>query len=369
MGVRCWGLGKGGAGLELTGRLVADRMRVRLYCHYISSNQNRVGCAEFEQSSLLLTTADSKKEETVLPFLPPPHVRASARNISNAHVIEAVGLGSDEVSGIIIDSKVAMEQIHPTYSIALLPLSDDVVVTFADARFYADCFAYEHEIPCIALPNESDFRKSGITFAVSKEGKRRTRESYFGDLCMAMECINSSRLGPLSWIKCRYDTSRRVEPLKIDYTLRYQQVAEAVSLYSLALRQIDPYSEYLCYYRVIENMTASNGKNWLEQNLSRLLQASFGRLQVGDDGLLRRLRKPNLFVLFKRRAIKRLNELQATRSNAKIVDLLYKTNRCGIAHGQSIRHADFDSDFREVSLDCFIVKMMARLAIDDKLPC
>lgn len=303
----------------------------------------------------------------MLPFNVPPYVKASRSRIMNAYTIEAVGLACDEVSEVIVDSKVAMEQMHPTSFIALFPLSDDVDISYADARFYADCFAYEHEIPCIAVPNTSDFRKSGIAFTVEREGKRKTRESYFESLCMAFECINGNRLGPLSWVRCRYNTSVKCKPIKVNYTHRYLRVAEAVHLYSLALRQIDPYSEYLCYYRVIENATNSNGRNWLELNLPRLPSASFGRLQIGSDGCLHRrlVRRSNLFTLLKHRAVKRLGELQKTKSYAEIADLLYGTNRCGIAHGRSIRHVDFDSDFCEVSLDCFIIKLMARLVIDD----
>lgn len=46
---------------------------------------------------------------------------------------------------------------------------------------------------------------------------------------------------------------------------------------------------------------------------------------------------------------------------------LYEVNRCGIAHGKSgPRLYDFAEDVREVARDVFILKLLARLAIQDE---
>ena len=64
----------------------------------------------------------------MLPFNKPKYIKASKRTIIKAYVLEAVGLASDEVIGVVIDNKVVMEQIHPTYSIALIPMTDQDII-------------------------------------------------------------------------------------------------------------------------------------------------------------------------------------------------------------------------------------------------
>jgi hypothetical protein len=304
----------------------------------------------------------------VLPFSKPSYVGASRQAIVNAYVIDAVGLARDQVLGVVIDDQVALEQIHPTYSLALLPLADDVVISYEDALFYADCFAYEHEIPVIALPRGGQI---DIEFLMDRRGKRATREAYFHELAVALESVNALRLGPMGYVEFRYDTSEYLSStgdpvVRLNYSGRYGLAAQEVHLYSLALRQIDPLSEYLCYYRVIESASRSNGLGWLEQNLGRLESARFGMLSAGP-GDPRKRRRVNLFTVLRRRAIARLRNLLNTMSYADIASRLYHTNRCGVAHGQSIRRADFSTDFRDVYLDGFVLKLMARLAIEDKL--
>jgi hypothetical protein len=305
----------------------------------------------------------------MLPFSKPEYVRASKRAILNARVIDAVGLASDSVCGVLLDDKIALEQIHPTYSLALLPLTNEIVITYEDALFYADCFAYEHEIPTIAIPRRT--AQSGLRFLLDKRGKRATREAYFHDLAVALESVNALRLGPLGHVEFRHDTSER--PLRtkdafvrLNWTDKYGGVSQEIHLYSLALRQIDPLSEYLCHYRVIESASDSNGLNWLEQNLRRLQFARFGMLPAGV-GYEVRVRRVNLFSLLRRRAVARLRDLTKKLSHAEIAKRFYHTNRCGIAHGRSIRRSDFATDFKEIYLDGFVIKLMARLSIEDKL--
>jgi hypothetical protein len=304
----------------------------------------------------------------VLPFSKPSYIRASGQAIVNAYVIDAVGLASDTVLGVVIDDEVALEQIHPTYSLALLPLTDDIVISYEDALFYADCFAYEHEIPVIPHPKRGP---AEIEFLLDREGKQATRKIYFHELVAALESVNALRLGPLGYVEFRHDTSKYPsltgDPVvHLNYREKYGLAAQEVHLYSLALRQIDPLSEYLCYYRVIESASRSNGLDWLEQNLGRLEFARFGMLPAGAGDRTYR-RRTNLFTVLRRRAIARLRDLSRTMSYANIASRLYHTNRCGIAHGKKIRRADFTTDFGEVYLDSFVLKLMARLAIEDKL--
>jgi hypothetical protein len=304
----------------------------------------------------------------VLPFTKPTYVKSSKQTIRNAYVLGAVGLASDQVFGVVIDNKVALEQIHPTYSLALLPLTDDITISYEDALFYADCFAYEHEIPVIAYPKKWQIE---IEFLLDKRCRRDTRKTYLQDLVGALENIISTRFGPLGFVDFRTDIlkypSKTGKPFAcLSYSEKYKFVSKEIHLYSFALRQIDPLAEFLCYYRVIESASKSNGLNWLEQNLGRLKFVRFGMLPAGQADNNRK-RSINLFTALRHRAAIRMRELLKTMTYEDVAKRFYYTNRCGIAHGHSIRRADFSTDFREVYLDCFVIKIMARLIIEDKL--
>jgi hypothetical protein len=304
----------------------------------------------------------------MLPFSKPPYVKASRSTIVNSYILEAIGLAADSVFGVVVDDKVAFEQIHPSHSIALLPVTDNVVIDYSDALFYADCFAYEHEIPVLPLPKR---RRIPISFLIDKQGLKIDQNTYFHALSMALESVNAMRLGPLAYVEFRHDNSRYLshpdEPaLCLNYQRKYSITMQEIHLYSMALRQIDPFSEFLCLYRVIESASQSNGVDWIQQNLPRVESAKFGMLAAGGENYKSR-RKINLFTVLKRFAVSHLRKLRKSMSYSDIAKRIYHVNRCGIAHGRKIRWVDFAVDFNEVYLDSFILRILARLAIEDKL--
>jgi len=304
----------------------------------------------------------------MLPFAKPEYVKIPRHAIINSYVMHTVGLASDQVTGVVIDNRVALEQIHPTYILALLPLRNDIKIYWRDVLFYADCFAYEYEIPVLAYPKKMTMK---IDFLLDRRHKINAKNSYFSALKDALESVTALRLGPLGYVEFRYDTSMYQYPIRkpvvrLSYSEKYQSVAKEIHLYTLALKQIDPLHEYLCYYRVIESIAENNGKNWLEKNFDRLPSYKFGFLPAGTDDQIPH-RRINLFTVLRRRAVKHLRNLSKNMSYDDIAKRLYNKNRCGIAHGKSIRWLDFSADFEEVFLDVYLIKMMARLAIEDKL--
>lgn len=305
----------------------------------------------------------------MLPFSIPPYVKASKRSIENSYIIGAIGLKRDSVSGVLIDEKIALEQIHTTYFLMLIPLSDSIKIDYEDALFYADCFAYEHEIPVIAYPKRCGKYTNFILDGNYK--KDISRKIYFDELTVSLESIVSLRLGPLGCVEFRYDTLNNFSPLdpavNLNYSRKYFNVRKELHLYSFALRQVDPLSEFLCYYRVIESATNSDGEKWLSENLGRLESEKFGFLPAGvGDGYVHK-RRINLFTVLRRRALARIRSLKKSeKSNKSIAKKLYRESRCGIAHGKKIRRADFGIEFEDIYLDCFIIKLMARIAIECK---
>lgn len=87
-------------------------------------------------------------------------MKVPIEQMGDVYMIHARGLAKDQVRAIIVDSKVKMEQIDWFGYIALLLLSGEKIA-YADAQFYADCFAYEHEIPCLAQPSDEEFEHEG----------------------------------------------------------------------------------------------------------------------------------------------------------------------------------------------------------------
>jgi hypothetical protein len=142
-------------------------------------------------------------------------------------------------------------------------------------------------------------------------------------------------------------------------------VSQEIHLYSVALRQADALGEFLCYYRVIESATRSNGKAWISSALDVLPAHDYGHIGIGHEGV-RRAR--NLLSIWRSKALRRLSVLrQRFGSPAGIAGYLYNTNRCGIAHGKDIVRADITQSYFEVVRDTYLLKLLARLAIDQKL--
>lgn len=184
-------------------------------------------------------------------------------------------------------------------------------------------------------------KQKALVKSIEKGRGEYINTSYCQSLSMAYETINCIRLGPLGYVNFRWPGFDK--EVDIPYTKKYSRVAKELSLYSMAVRQIDPLSEFLYYYRVIESVTSSNGKEWILKNLGRLVNYDFGFLEFGSDALIgRHRRRTNVFSIYKIRALKRMEELNNKLSGRTIAEYFYHENRCGIAHGKAdIKEYDF----------------------------
>jgi hypothetical protein len=64
----------------------------------------------------------------------------------------------------------------------------------------------------------------------------------------------------------------------------------------------------------------------------------------------------------------RLNKLNKELVGRSLAEYFYNENRCGIAHGISnIKEYDFSYNIEEISNDVYILKLLARIAIEDKM--
>jgi hypothetical protein len=300
----------------------------------------------------------------------------------------AFGLASDSIHDIVLDDSVALIQSHPEARIYLCPLTGKPQPTESDAWYYADCIAYEHDIPAIILPTRGDIDRFRYRYAHSGRttpeivpvsnldndrttwytrrglsAKQAVKEFYFDSLCSILENVRELRQGPLTYVHFRYENWDG--RFNLAYKSKYSTVAQEIHLYSVALRQADSLGEFLCYYRVIECASRSNGKNWIASSLDKVSTHDFGRITIEHD----LAHKPrNLLTIWQSKARQRLLVLrQRLGSYIEIARYLYKTNRCGIAHGGKIVRADITPSYFEVVRDTYVLKLLARLAIDRKL--
>lgn len=283
------------------------------------------------------------------------------------YFIKMIGMASDCVGRVTVDNKYALIQIHPTYTIAVAPPVGMRHPTFEEVVFYTNCLAYEHDLPAIIW--QSNRRKS-LVHPIGESNTKYINDSYFDDLSVAYEALKSIRLGPLVYVNFRWPGFDR--EVNLPYTKKYSKVATELSLYSTAVRQFDPLSEFLNYYRVIERVSGTNGKDWISKNLSRLASYKFGFLEFGSDAFdfLERMgrRKINVFSICKKRALARLRNLNNKLVGKSVAEYFYHENRCGIAHGKSnIKAYDFKYNIKELSKDVYILKLLSRIAIEDKI--
>jgi len=324
-------------------------------------------------------------------LLIPDRVRSGEIQLAR-YTIHACGMAPDTVGNVIVDRRIALVQPHPESTLYLCPLRENRQPTSAEAWFYSDCIAYEHEVPALVMPTGSEvsaFRHRYLHNGPSKPqecevlhlgngptsteklvrrpipARRLTQAFLMDQLLSILEETREIRHGPLTFVLFR--THRRRRRVHLNYSAIYGSVAKEISLYGAALRQADFLSEYLGYYRVIESATSSNGRHWISGAIGRLHDHRFGRVLIGHEEDLDSPPK-NAFGLYRRRAAGRLRQLRRTRSTDEdLARYLYEVNRCGIAHGRdSIVRGEIVPSYFEVGRDAVVLKLLARMAIDEK---
>lgn len=304
------------------------------------------------------------------------------------YVLCPVGLASDTVGDVTIDGKIALIQPHHEYDLNLCPLKPNPHPTELEAWFYSDCISYEHDIPVIVYPRPSDFNRYNYRFAYNSRSRpkeihihkvtrskvskhiippvnalRDVKLFYTEQLLQILGSIYGLKLGPLTCTLFR--TPGFSNTVDLPFSKRYARVPQEIHLYATAQRQADTLSEFLCYYRVIESATSSNGVTWITNALSKIAIHDFGNIPI--TGIEGGSETKNVMTVYRRRALLRFKQLRKTYGTSNgVADYLYKVNRCGIAHGRQIVRSDIRPTYFEIVRDTYILKMLARLAIDER---
>jgi len=341
-----------------------------------------VGSQAGRQKHFLIERGRSK----LTRILPP---RVASREIKLAKfVLTPFGLASDSVGDVTIDGRIALIQPHPEAELYLCPFSGQPHPSVSTAWFCADCLSFDHEIPVIVRPTDADIRRFGYRYIYSGSAepqeityenldsgesrpiyrKRLSPEAqaklFFRDqLFSILSEIRGLHHGPLTFVIFRHQS--REARRDLPYSCAYGPVSQEIHIYAMALRQADTLSEFLVYYRVIESIAHSNGKTWVAAALGRIRGHRFDDIQIGmiDDR-----KTASLLPLYHRRATRRLTQLlKARQSLTGVAAYLYHVNRCGIAHGRCIVRADITPSYFEMVRDTYLMKLLARLAIEERL--
>jgi hypothetical protein len=269
------------------------------------------------------------------------------------------------IGDTIIDDQYALVEDSRDYTgcVGFCPLAGVPQTPFGLAQFYVHCLSFELDVPVLFVRT----RDWAPPTAEPIFRKRRIRwDDDFDHVREALLYLTDTRLGDLQFLTFRRPSTESV--FHLAFTKMYAGSADLVGLYSTALRQLDPLSEFLHYYRVIESVDGKNGKAWVRANLPRLGAFRFGTLwgSVDPASDLAPLRR-NVFALLKRRALSRLKGLASI--GMPLDKYLYNIQRCGIAHGKSgLKTYDFGEGIRAATKDVYLVKMLARMAIEDRVP-
>lgn len=274
------------------------------------------------------------------------------------------GIAFDHNLLMILDNEYYLYRIeHPPSSLFIVP-KNSPKLDFERVRFYADCLAYLHDVPF----NIGSRKKKSLIKTISNHVSTQTdTDIYYRTVEEIYSCLVDLRLNGYVWFKWidAFGTN-----FNFDLHSYYKAARKEIQLYSMALKQSDPLTEFLCYYRIIESISENNGKAWISENINRIRDFDFGFIQFekvteNPQGVMRR---KNLFSYYRRRALNKIKQLNADSTIGSIECYLYNDLRCGIAHGNHhLRVYDYSLHLKDISESIFIVKLLARIAVEGKI--
>ncbi len=303
------------------------------------------------------------------------------------------GLDTSDFGSIILDNEFFLEGLDPSNEFLIIPQSPSVNLTYDQGSFYADCLSFEHEIPTLAMPI-TEIKMKDIPWFFKPPIRKDLVSVYFEYLINGCDVGSTITNGLFGTVVFKYDYFETKQKKNVDglitikYEKRYGDVRVAIHLYNAALRQTDSLMQYLCFYRVIENLagnkhfdwlqnkieeraldykdpvwisvsTAVNrwNRKWLDHNVWRFIRKS----RIESDGKLNFLEIMRAYAMF------HLLRMKQALSTRKIVERLYNGNRCCIAHGRVIKRHEFNTEYVSILKDVVLMRYLARLIIEENL--
>ena len=213
-----------------------------------------------------------------LPFSFPSYIENPKRAFQNSLEIHT-GIGTECLGGILVDDAHYLEGHEASSSFFLVPVNPLLPVDYGYASFIADCISFEHMVPALAVPLRGTLQPASIPWLLKPRSRRDIPDLYLNDIVQSLEIATALSFGPWQHVRFRYDSfdaptvsHKGHELIHVTYTARYQKVHQALHLYNAALRQTDPLTQFLNFYRTIESVTPGNGTPWIERVLQSVLE-------------------------------------------------------------------------------------------------
>jgi len=276
------------------------------------------------------------------------------------HYFHVPGLQYFSTPPTIIDETYALVEADESAPLlALCPRVWSKHSSIEDAAFFAHCLSYLNDTPVSLWPARGQRRALQQPIA----GRRVKGDAYYQHLGAMMDLVHGARIGALGNFEFLCDANK--DPLRLPLTKRYGHVKDAVAMYAFALRQADPISEFLHYYRILEWVETrekladaavaseaavgyaacevcqrpavsyavcascqrplakgSDGKKWVKTALPRLLRHEFPKLWVQNEDTGQ---PQNVFALYRRRARARQKELEKKNRQRRQLQLTFIT--------------------------------------------
>ncbi|MDG4474924.1 methylamine utilization protein MauJ [Thiovibrio frasassiensis] len=266
-----------------------------------------------------------------------------------------------------LDDKYYLHRIEHPPSPLFICTIDGTKPNLNDIVFYNDCLAYLHDVPFIFRSAKQSKNSPHKPIKPIKKNKYITKDTSYYDTNIqnVFDAITDIKFnGNILFL---WEESY-LKAVNINLHSKYRSVLKEIQLYSMALKQVDPLTEFLCYYRVIESVSGNNGKTWIRNNLGDSIQFDYGFVEIIESYTLNPpSRRRNLFTAYKTRARRRIAHLNSSLGTTPIEKYLYNEIRCGVAHGKdNVVTYDYDTNLKEISKDIFIIKLLARYAIEKK---
>jgi hypothetical protein len=242
----------------------------------------------------------------------------------------------------------------------LVPFREDRRThSLEEVTFLADCVSFDHDTPAVVRPSAGTraARRPLIdTLFPYPQSREDQTLGYFEAVESTLAAASDLRFGNGS------PTLRYLEyPALLDLHRRFAGVAEPLTLYAMATRQVEVLSEYLCFYRVIEWARKDNGVAYIEDRLSKLPTHDFGDLWAER---FRATRRWNIFRLYQARAARRIRDLRARFGSDHAVAVHLYSIRNSLAHGKAKFVLDRPADLAEIGRTLVVVKLLARLVVE-----
>lgn len=280
----------------------------------------------------------------------------------NPHVvIECIGL--DSYAQTFASDQYLFQKIRIDSAFIPFIRQDKLVpLDFDQCLFFADCIAYDHDIPVVAklldIGPEPELNVHRLKpYDLKNRIDYYTSTKYYDDLVATLESTYGMRYG-FSIVNLLYDDFDE-DNENLNFQKRFHGKDEALALYAVATRQADIMMEYLSLYRVVEWLSKSNGIDFINKVTPQIKKFKFNRIIAQE-----KTTSVNLMDVYKTDSSRVL--MNHAKNNRNTGEILYGI-RCSIAHGQnnSISYK-YPELYQNVVDNLYLLKTIVRMEIERK---